>query len=56
MSCLVLPYWSGDDTEKIWVHLFLERPKMITAGGLGEAVSPQGTLGDALVKEWVQSP
>ena len=47
---------SGDNTEKKWMHQFLAKPKTITAGGLGEAVSPQGGQGDALVKTWVQSP
>ena len=47
---------TGDNTEKIWVHRFSAKPKTITAGALGEAVSPQGALGDALVKVWVQSP
>ena len=46
---------AGDNTEKIWVHWFLTKPKAITAGGLGGAVSPQGALGDALVKAQVQS-
>ena len=35
----------GDNTEKIWVHQFLAKPKMIAAGGLGGAVSPQGVQG-----------
>ena len=51
---LVIP---GDNTEKkIWAHQFLAKPKTSTAGGLGRAVSPQGALGDALVKAWVQNP
>ena len=31
---------TGDNTEKIWVHRFLEKPNKIAAGGLGGAVSP----------------
>ena len=27
---------SGDNTEKIWVHRFLAKPKTKEAGGLGE--------------------
>ena len=27
---------SGDNTEKIWAHRFLAKPKTIEAGGLGE--------------------
>ena len=26
---------TGDNTEKMWVHQFLAKPKMIAAGGLG---------------------
>ena len=47
---------SRDNTEKIWVHQFLAKPKTITAGGMGRAVSSQRTQGDVLVKAWVQSP
>ena len=36
---------TGDNTEKIWVHRFLVKPKTITAGGLGGAVSPPGGPG-----------
>ena len=33
---------TGDNTEKIWVHQFLAKPKMIAGGGLGGAVIPPG--------------
>ena len=46
----------GDNTEKIWVHRFLTKPKTIAASGLVEAVSHQGVHGDTLVKAWVRSP
>ena len=50
----------GENTEKIWAHRFLEKPKMIEAGGPGRAVSPpsplNGVQGDALVNMWVQIP
>ena len=47
---------SGDNTQKIWKHWFLENPKKIVGGGLGGTESLQGVQGDALVKAWVQSP
>ena len=40
--------WSGDNTEKIWVHQFLEKPKTIEAGCLGQAVSPTWGPGQCL--------
>ena len=36
-TALLLP---GVNTEKIWAHRFLEKPKTIEAGGLGQTVSP----------------
>ena len=36
---------TGDNTEKIWVHWFLAKPKIVKAGGLGRAVSPPGGPG-----------
>ena len=30
----------GDNTEKVWAHQFLTKPKTIAAGGLGGVVSP----------------
>ena len=35
-------YLTGDNTEKLWMHQFLAKPKMIAAGVLGVAVSPPG--------------
>ena len=32
----------GDNTEKIWAHWFLAKPKTIAAGDLGVAVSTLG--------------
>ena len=37
-----------DNTEKIWAHRFLAKPKTIAAGGLGGAVSPPGDPGQCL--------
>ena len=48
--------YTGDDTEKLWAHWFLTKPKTFVAGGLGGVVSPQWGQGDALVKTWVQHP
>ena len=45
----------GYNAEKIWVHWFLTKPRMIAAGGLVGAVSRQDVHGDALVKAWVRS-
>ena len=39
---IILP---EDNTEKIWVHRFLAKPKTIAGGGLGGAVSPPGDPG-----------
>ena len=50
---MLLKTFAGDNTEKIWAHRFLAQPKAISTGCLGEAVSPPGVQGDALVKEWV---
>ena len=54
-------YWwlnnkSGDNIEKIWAYRFLAKPKTFEAGGLGEALSPQGVQGDALEKRVCKSP
>ena len=43
----------GDNTEKIWVHQFLAKPKMIAAGGLGGSSKPPGGPRQGLVKAWV---
>ena len=45
---------SGDNTEKIWAHQFLAKPKTIEAGGLGGALSPQGVQANALVNACMQ--
>ena len=37
---LRLTHLPEDNTEKIWAHRFLAKPKMIAGGGLGGAVSP----------------
>ena len=36
---------TGDNTEKIWVHRFLAKPKTIAIGGLAGAVSHPGGPG-----------
>ena len=41
--------YTQDNTEKIWEHWFLTKPKMIAAG-------VWGVQGDALVKAWVRNP
>ena len=46
---------SGDNTEKILVHQFLEEPNKIAAGGLGGVGTSQSVQGDVLLKAWVQS-
>ena len=43
MTCILFQNEAGligENTEKIWAHRFLEKPKMIEAGGPGRAVSP----------------
>ena len=49
-NIIILPMCTGDNTEKIWVHRFLTKPKAIAAGGLVGAVK------GSLVKAWVRSP
>ena len=43
-----------DNTEKIWAHRFLAKPKTMKAGGLWGVVNPQGVQSDALVNVWMQ--
>ena len=52
-KALTLP---RDNTEKVWAHRFLAKPKTIEAGGLGGALSPQGAQGNALVNACMQIP
>ena len=47
---------SEDNTEKVWAHQFLSKPKTVAAGGLTGAVSLLEAQGDALVKGWVWNP
>ena len=47
---------SEDNTEKVWAHQFLSKPKTVAAGGLTGAVSLLEAQGDALVKGWVGNP
>ena len=52
VCCIILVLFiaeiSRDNTEKIWAHRFLAKPKTIKAGGLGGAVSPPEGLGQCL--------
>ena len=52
LGVYVVVIQAGDNTEKMWVHRFSAKPKMIAVGDLGV----QCVQGDALVKAWVQNP
>ena len=46
-AILVLTLYAGNNTEKIWTHRFLAKPKTIETGGLGGAVwGPGQCLGE----------
>ena len=47
---------SGGNTEKIWAHRFLSKPKMVAAGGLAGVVSLLQAQGDGLVKGECETP
>ena len=55
-NLLIQPPLSGDNTEKIWAHQFLAKPKMIAAGSQWGAIIPQGVQDESLMKVCVRNP